>query len=252
MKIITVLIMITVILSLLLVNAEDDEYCTNLISQCNRDFTTNCQHHKYIIKNCCNLKIFSSPTGVYKIRKEQFNTADVYCDMDTDDGGWIVIQRNKKSSEQSFNQHFKSYEIGFGNLTKDFWYGLKGINCLTQTGQWEMRLDILDNDKKKSFFHYNNFKVGTAEEGYPLMIGGYTQRGTDYFAALNGRKFSAPNTGKDNDQVSSSHCAAIQKAGWWYYNTCNVPNINRQPPVIYPDVVLQTEMKIRPKDCISL
>jgi len=85
-----------------------------------------------------------------------------------------------------------------------------------------MRLDIMDNNKKKSFLHYNNFKVGTAEDGYPLTIEGYTQWGTDSLAALNGKKFSSPDPGKDNDQVSGSHCAAVHQAGWWHYTICNV------------------------------
>jgi len=235
---------------LLLVLAEDEEACSNLISQCNRDFTTKCLHQKYVIKNCCNLKMFSSPTGLYKIMTEKFKATDVWCDMDTADGGWIVIQRNKKNGAQNFNRHFKHYESGFGNLTSEFWYGLKLMSCLTQVGQWEMRIDILDNNKKKNYLHYNTFKVGTAELGYPLTIEGYTKRGIDPFSGLSGRKFSAPD--RDNDQVSTSHCAAMHQAGWWYYTTCNVLNFNRQPPVLHPNTVLLSEMKIRPKDCISL
>ena len=129
-----------IILTLLQVSADcgDEQCCTDLVNQCNKKFTTMCAHKNYIIKNCCNLKMFSSPTGVYKIRKEKFDTADVFCDMETAGGGWIVIQRNRKDSTLSFNRNWDSYEIGFGDLKNDFWYGLKGISCLTDTGQWEM------------------------------------------------------------------------------------------------------------------
>ncbi|XP_065901467.1 fibrinogen-like protein A [Dysidea avara] len=157
--------LVIIALSLLLVNADDEEYCTKLIGKCNEDFTTKCKHRQYNIKNCCNLKMFSSPTGVYTIRKEHFDTTDVYCDMDTDDGGWIVIQRNKKDSEQSFNKNWESYENGFGNLTGEFWYWLKGINCIMQTGQWEMRVGIQNSDNTWTYLHYNQFKVGTDSEG---------------------------------------------------------------------------------------
>ncbi|XP_065901457.1 fibrinogen C domain-containing protein 1-B-like [Dysidea avara] len=125
-----------------------------------------------------------------------------------------------------------NYEIGFGNLSGKFWYGLKGISCLTQTVQWKMRLDIQNADKTWTYLHYNNFRVGTASDGYPLSIGGYTLRGTDYFARLNGRKFSTSDVG--NDTVPRINCAATQQARWWYYNSCNVLNLNRQPPVLYP------------------
>ena len=92
-----------------------DPYCTNLVRQCNKNFINKCAHQNFIIQTCCDLQIFSSPTGVYTIRKEQFDTASVYCDMDNDDGGWIVIQRNKNGSTQSFNQNLDSYEISMGS-----------------------------------------------------------------------------------------------------------------------------------------
>ena len=95
-----------------------------------------------------------------------------------------------------------------------------------------MRLDIQNADKTWTYLHYNNFRVGTASDGYPLSIGGYTLRGTDYFARLNGRKFSTSDV--DNDTVPRINCAATQQTGWWYYNSCNVLNLNRQPPVLYP------------------
>ena len=66
---------------LVLINANNhqdiEEYCTNLVSKCNKDFTTKCHHRQYIIKNCCNLKIFNSPTGLYTIRREQFDTVNM-------------------------------------------------------------------------------------------------------------------------------------------------------------------------------
>jgi len=248
----TVLVLVTATNNQQIENSE--EYCTNLVSTCNKDFTTRCYHRQYIIKNCCSLKIFKSPTGIYSIRREQFDTADVYCDMGSHGGGWIVIQRNKNGSMVSFNRGWSRYQPGFGNLSGEFWYRLKGISCLTQTGQWEIRLDIQNADKTWTYLHYNNFRVGTASDGYPLTIGGYTLRGTDYFASLNGKKFSTPDV--DNDQATGYrvkyHCAAIHQAGWWYYTSCNVINLNKQPPVLaYPKHLLFTEIKIRPKDCIS-
>ena len=44
----------------------------------------------------------------------KFTTANVYCNMTTDDGGWIVIQRNRKNSQLSFNKNWREYEEGFG------------------------------------------------------------------------------------------------------------------------------------------
>ena len=66
-----------------------------------------------------------------------FVTANVYCNMTTDDGGWIVIQRNRINSQLSFDKNWREYVEGFGDLNKDFWAGLELMHTLTQRGQWE-------------------------------------------------------------------------------------------------------------------
>ena len=179
------------------------------------------------------------------------NTVMVYCDMVTKEGGWIVIQRNKKNSQVNFNLNWTDYEEGFGDLNKEFWYGLEELHCLTQRGQWEMRVDYQKNDKTWSYLHYNQFSVGSASEEYPLTVGGFTGVGTDWFNDKsyphNGMKFSTPDN--DNDKHSGFNCAAVYKSGWWY-NNCFHININKQPPSV-PGGGLFSEMKIRPKVCIT-
>ena len=177
-----------------------------------------------------------------------FATANVYCDMTTDNVGWIVIQRNRKNSQLSFDKNWREYEEGFGDLNKDFWAGLELMHTLTQSGQWEMRVDYQKNDKTWSYLHYNEFSVGSASEEYPLTVGGFTGVGTDWFAShpLNGMNFSTPD---NNNDKSGGNCAASDKSGWWY-NSCYHININRQPPYVWGSVLF-SEMKIRPKDCIT-
>ena len=105
---------------------------------------------------------------------------NVYCDLVTDGGGWIVIQRNKKDSSVNFNRNWVDYEKGFGDLNTEFWYGLEEIHYLTQRGQWEMRVDHqFTNNKSFSYLHYNQFSVGSASEEYPLTVGEFTGVGTD-------------------------------------------------------------------------
>ena len=201
------------------------------------------------IDSCCDLKNLPA-SGIFKLSKGSFdNSVDAYCDMTTDGGGWIVIQRNKKNSLVDFNKNWVDYEKGFGDLNKEFWYGLSAIHCLTQTGQWEMRVDYQFNNNTWSYLHYNQFSVGSASEEYPLTVGGFTGLGIDRFVShpLNGMKFSTRDNDNDN---RSSNCAASYKSGWWY-NKCYAININRQPPYITSSVLLFSEMKIRLKDCIT-
>ena len=169
--------------------------------------------------------------------------------MTTDNGGWIVLQRNRKNSQLSFNKNWREYEEGFGDLNKDFWAGLELMHTLTQRGQWEMRVDYQKNDRTWSYLHYNQFSVGSANQEYPLNVGGFTGVGTDWFAYQNRWKFSTIDN--DNDRSSTSSCAEYHKSGFWY-NFCIHININQQPPNIAAiGNILFTEMKIRPKDCIT-
>ena len=239
MNIIT-LVMLT--LTLLLVNGNPlNYYTTGLV---------------YVpIKTCCDLRVYPPsrvPSGVYNMYNNMgtFANTNIYCDMSTNGGGgWIVIQRNRINSKLSFNRNWREYEDGFGDLNNDFWAGLKLMNTLTQTGQWEMRVDYQKDDKTWSYLHYNQFSVGSASEEYPLTIGGFTGEGTDWFGYHNGMKFSTPDN--DNDKYISDNCAAKYKSGWWH-NVCFYININTQPPYYrHPNVSLFTEIKIRPKDCIT-
>ena len=123
------------------------------------------------------------------------------------------------------------------------------MHCLTQRGQWEMRVDYQFNNKTWSYLHYNQFSVGSASEEYPLTVGGFTGIGTDRFAShpLNGMKFSTPDN--DNDNWSVNNCAVHCKSVWWH-NHCYSINGNHQPPIVGKEMLF-SEMKICLKDCIT-
>ena len=205
------------------------------------------------IKTCCDLRTFPVSSGVYKINTGTFSTTNVYCDMITDDGGWIVIQRNRKNSKLSFNKNWKEYEDGFGDLGGDFWAGLKLMHALTQSGQWEMRVDYQKGDNSWTYLHYNHFSVENASTKYRLDINGYTggvsfgSKRDPFTASANGMKFTTYDS--DNDRYNNN-CAVHWNSGWWH-NNCYRINVNHQPPYYeYPSIAVLTEMKIRPKDCI--
>ena len=177
-----------------------------------------------------------------------FASVNIYCDMANIGGGWIVIQRNRLNSQLSFDKNWREYEEGFGDLYSDFWAGLKLMHTLTQSGQWEMRVDYQKNDKTWSYLHYNQFSVGSASEEYPLTVGGYSGSISSGNALyFNGMKFSTPDNDNDKD---GGNCAATYKSGNWYRNCYHI-NLNQQPPYVNPHGnIIFAEMKIRPKDCI--
>ena len=167
------------------------------------------------IKSCCNVAVkhhyFSinkNSSGVYNIIDfcQQGTTVQGYCNTLTDGGGWLVIQRRKDGSE-NFDQFWWEYEMGFGSLTGEFWFGLNALHCLTSQGQWELRIDLALTNGTIIYLPYNKFAVSPATEQYPLTISGFSGYTTDPFLShltptdhglsLNTMKFTTRE--KDND-----------------------------------------------------
>ena len=67
-----------------------------------------------------------------------------YCDMETDGGGWTVLQRHQ-SDTVSFNRSWTEYKNGFGDLSDSFWWGNeKMAQALNDGRQYELRIDLFD------------------------------------------------------------------------------------------------------------
>ena len=168
--------------------------------------------------------------------------------MNTTEGGWIVVQRNRAGSTVNFNRNLSDYEEGFGDLTGDFWYGLQELQCLTQRGSWEMRIDYQHSNGTISYLHYTSFRVDTSARIYRILISSFTGIGEDFLRAYyNGRIFITA------DSASSlASCATEEKGAFWFApvgsRQCGTVNINAQPPRVGVDVQF-VEMKIRQLNC---
>ena len=98
-----------------------------------------------LIENCCDLgyrwfafsDIVNKPK-VYKLKNfcnnRQSSPTRAYCGTLTDGGGWLVVQRRMVNGSENFHRDWRDYEIGFGSLTGELWYGLRAFHCLTQKG----------------------------------------------------------------------------------------------------------------------
>ncbi|XP_048212856.1 tenascin-R isoform X1 [Perognathus longimembris pacificus] len=161
-------------------------------------------------------------SGVYTIflNGELSQKLQVYCDMTTDGGGWIVFQR-RQNGQTDFFRKWAEYRVGFGNLEDEFWLGLDNIHRITSQGRYELRVDMRDG-QETVFAHYDKFSVEDSRSLYKLRIGGYNGTAGDSLSYHQGRPFSTED--RDND-VAVTNCAMSYKGAWWYKN-CHRTNLN--------------------------
>ncbi|KAG7267624.1 hypothetical protein CRUP_018602 [Coryphaenoides rupestris] len=112
-------------------------------------------------------------SGVYTIyiNRDPSHGVQVYCDMTTDEGGWIVFQR-RQNGLTDFSRKWSDYRVGFGNLEDEFWLGLDNIQKMAAQGRYELRIDMKDG-QESVYANYDKFSLGDARNLYKLRIGEY-------------------------------------------------------------------------------
>ncbi|KAF6127811.1 tenascin C [Phyllostomus discolor] len=160
-------------------------------------------------------------SGLYTIYLNSNKTQplEVFCDMTSDGGGWIVFLR-RKNGREDFYRNWKAYAAGFGDRREEFWLGLDNLNKITSQGQYELRVDLQDRGKT-AYAVYNRFSVGDAKTRYKLKVEEYSGTAGDSMAYHNGRSFSTFD--KDTDSAITN-CALSYKGAFWYKN-CHRVNL---------------------------
>ncbi|XP_077412009.1 tenascin-R isoform X2 [Vanacampus margaritifer] len=161
-------------------------------------------------------------SGVYTIyiNRDPSQGVQVYCDMSTDEGGWIVFQR-RQNGLTDFSRKWSDYRVGFGNLEDEFWLGLDNIQRVSAQGRYELRIDMKDG-QESVYANYDKFSLGDARNLYKLRIGEYNGTAGDSLSYHQGRPFSTKD--RDND-IAVTNCALSYKGAWWYKN-CHRANLN--------------------------
>ena len=166
----------------------------------------------------------ANESGVYNIQPNNSNSSfNVYCDMETDGGGWTVLLRRQDGSVD-FYLNWTDYKNGFGNLEGEHWFGLDNMYLMTHQSSVppQLRVDLADWERNTAFAKYDQFSVGDEDSDYTLSVSGYqsaSTAGDSLTSHHNGQRFSTPD--RDNDAWGyGGHCAVQFHGPWWHGNNC--------------------------------
>ncbi|XP_047197053.1 tenascin isoform X3 [Hippoglossus stenolepis] len=160
-------------------------------------------------------------SGLYTIYLvgDESQPIQVYCDMSTDGGGWIIFLR-RQSGKLEFFRNWKNYTAGFGDMNDEFWLGLANLHKITAGGQYELRVDLRDKGEA-AYAQYDKFSVSEPRTRYKVHVGGYSGTAGDSMTYHHGRPFSTYD--HDND-IAVTNCALSYKGAFWYKN-CHRVNL---------------------------
>ncbi len=137
--------------------------------------------------------------------------------MENDNGGWTVFQRRKDGSVD-FYRDWMDYARGFGNLTGEFWLGLRKLHRITSLSRGavgnELRVDMEDFERNTAYAKYATFAIGDSTAKYVLSVSGYSGTARDSLSYHNGYQFTTKD--EDNDARSNNNAAQLFKGAWWY------------------------------------
>ncbi|XP_061190793.1 fibroleukin-like [Saccostrea echinata] len=163
-------------------------------------------------------------SGVYKIYPNGNISLPVrvYCNMETMDGGWTVIQKRINGS-LSFDQMWTDYKNGFGTPDQDVWIGNDIIHQLTKEKNSYLYVSITLVNGTALYELYNKFSISDEAGKYQLFLAGPatgtlgdSMLNTGYsWADQSGMYFTTPD--RDNDGWSGGNCGVKWSGGWWFH-----------------------------------
>lgn len=105
--------------------------------------------------------------GKYLIHLPASGVKLVRCDMNTEEGGWIVMQRRFDGSV-NFSRTWDEYRDGFGTLDGEFWLGNKYLHELTGNTphKWFFKATTFDGDVGTS--SYTIFQVQNEADNFKM------------------------------------------------------------------------------------
>ncbi|XP_078260443.1 fibrinogen-like protein 1-like protein [Rhinoraja longicauda] len=176
--------------------------------------------HVHLHQDCKAINRFGNKAnGIYVIKPKTSAPVLVYCDMKTEGGGWILLQKVKKGSNVFSHKTWEDYKTTFGNLEGSYWLGNEHMHSITKQQRFEVRF-VIQNGTQFVDVDYSSFNIDGEENNYALRLG-YPLNYSKYHDVLtesDNMMFSTADN--DNDRDAQKNCAMIHGSGWWF-NKCS-------------------------------
>uniref|UniRef100_A0A0K8R7D0 Putative ficolin/ixoderin n=1 Tax=Ixodes ricinus TaxID=34613 RepID=A0A0K8R7D0_IXORI len=163
---------------------------------------------------------------IYPLDKE----VEVECDMESDGGGWTVIQSRTEYEirNDNFEKEFQDYERGFTTQGGAFWIGLDNLHALTSfpNNKQALRIELTrTKGQKPTVLLYHKFQVGSKAEKYKLTIDEFEGlQGYDALSDHNGFVFTVKKS--MTERPDRDECSGGSLSGGWWFKKCNKANLN--------------------------
>uniref|UniRef100_A0A8C5LXR1 Angiopoietin like 5 n=1 Tax=Leptobrachium leishanense TaxID=445787 RepID=A0A8C5LXR1_9ANUR len=201
------------------------------------------QTHGY---DCSDIKdnfgpVSKTPSGLYIIQPEGTHFPfEAFCDMDYRGGGWTVIQK-RIDGMVDFQRTWLDYMDGFGDLSGEFWQGLRKTFCILNQRNTTFMLNIAleAEDGTLAYATYDNFWLEDEKTSFRIHVGRYfgtagdAIRGHRREDSQNAMPFSTFDIDNDgcypsctiHDKTVNSCSLFNNRSGWWF-NQCGLANLN--------------------------
>lgn len=169
-------------------------------------------------------------SGRYFVQIDKLDPVQVYCDMDTDGGGWTLIHQHgvkhsehwscyrrncSTSTSENWNRTWNEYRAGFGQPSdrmSDYWIGLDWMHQLTKDtkprGDVTARINLIDWTGDHRHADYEKFQVRKGVNGYAITLRGFSEG--------------------DPKRPVGDAFSGIEENVFCTDNNCNAPKVNKR------------------------
>ena len=113
-------------------------------------------------------------SGIYRIDPQDGQGGfGVHCDQETEAGGWTTVLRRMDGS-LDFHRGWNAYVDGMGDMTGEFWIGLRKLRRLTANKQFTIRFDLQAPNGEKRYAEYTGNSLGDSSTKYRITVGNYS------------------------------------------------------------------------------